>query len=362
MNKKKYRVVHCGTGPTGIPGLRGIVNHPDLELIGHLVFDPVKDDMDSGQLGKLGRDIGIKATRDVDALIALKPDYFCYLGDGVGQLQNSLSIICRFLEAGVNVGTAALFGTLNWKVAPAELREPIEKACIRGNSSYYFSGIDPGFASPWLAVAMLQSADEVSEIRMQELSDYAIYPVEWVMREVFGFGKPRDFKCALSDGSHIARTWTATVNAVANRMGIVLEDRRVFFENCTYDKAHNTFWGQVDANTVAAVRFGIEGIYKGKPFIVLEHINRTTDNAAPHWPKPQFEPGKELHHQWTVLIKGNPDLACRIDTGLTRDREDAGLAATAMTIVNAARSVIEQPPGIIDAMDLPLYTTRSIVV
>lgn len=362
MATKRYRVVHCGTGPTGITGLRGIVNHPDLDLVGHLVFDPAKEGQDSGTLGKLGRELGIKATRDIDALIALKPDFLCYLGDGVGHFQNSLAVVCRFLEAGINVGTPSLFGTFNARVAPSELREPIEAACARGKSSYYFNGIDPGFASPWLAVAMLQNADEVSEIRMQELANYAIYPVEWIMREIFGFGKSKDFKCALADGSHIRRTWTATVNAVADRMGIKLEELRPFFENCTYEKTHETMWGTVEAGTVAAVRFGLEGIYKGKPFIILEHINRSSPEAASHWPSPQLQKGKELQHQYCVLIKGNPDLACRIDTGFTREREDAGLAATAMLVVNAVPRIVEHAPGMVDPMDLPLFTTRNIVI
>ena len=42
MTERKYRVVHCGTGATGAFGVRGIVHRADLELVGHLVFDPAK--------------------------------------------------------------------------------------------------------------------------------------------------------------------------------------------------------------------------------------------------------------------------------------------------------------------------------
>jgi 4-hydroxy-tetrahydrodipicolinate reductase len=166
----------------------------------------------------------------------------------------------------------------------------------------------------------------------------------------------------LSDGSHIRRAWSGTVHAVADRMGIKLEELRVFFDTATHDKTHQTLWGPVEAGTVAAVRFGIEGIYKGKPFIILEHINRSTLEAAPHWPKMVVDEGASTQHQYTVLIKGNPDLSCRMDFGFTREKADAGLVVTAMLVVNAAPSVVEHAPGIIDEMDLPLYTGKNIVV
>ncbi|MBB3940461.1 hypothetical protein GGR39_002118 [Novosphingobium fluoreni] len=362
MAGRKYRVVHCGTGPTGRLGLIGIDNHPDLDLVGHLVFDPAKVGQDSGDICRMDRKLGVLATDDQDALIALKPDMLVFLGDGIGHLKESVDTICKFLSAGINVGTAALYALTNPRVGPPEYREAIEKACEEGQSSYYFSGIDPGFASPWLAVAMLKNCDEVSEVRMQELADYGKYPVEWIMREVYGFGQPKDYKCLLSEGTHAMTTWQGTVTAVADRMGIELERLEAFYYSETHDVGHQTLWGPVDAGTVAAVRFGVEGYYKGKPFIVLEHVNRTTPAAAPHWPQPKIDQEKGLDHQYTVLISGDPGFEIRWDIGRTRSDEDAGLVATAMLIVNAVPIVTEHAPGWINEMDLPLYTARNIKV
>lgn len=363
MNRKKYSVVHCGTGATGVFGIRGIANHPDLELVGHLVFNSDKEGRDSGELGRIGRTLNVNATRDIDALIALKPDCLCYFGDGLGQLQSSMSVICRFLEAGVNVSTASLFDLSYPASAPVEQRKPVEEACVRGSSSFYNSGYDPGTAVPWMPAALLKMADKVSEIRMQEISNYAVYNVEWVMRDVYGFGKPADYKSALADGSVFKKSFSGSVNAVARRMGIELEDWRVFFENCTYDKTHETSWGTVEAGTVAAVRFGVEGIYRGMPFIILEHVNRSTLDAAPHWPRPRWEEGSKMQHQHVGIIKGEPHLECRIDSGIpTSDGADGGLLATAMTIVNAVPTVVEHAPGLIDEMDLPLYAGRNVSV
>ena len=46
----KKRIVHCGTGNIGADGLRGILQHPDLELVGHYVWSESKAGRDSGEL------------------------------------------------------------------------------------------------------------------------------------------------------------------------------------------------------------------------------------------------------------------------------------------------------------------------
>lgn len=360
MTGRRYRVVHCGTGVTGRLALTGIVHHPDLELVGHLVFDPAKEGRDSGELIGLGTRLGVVATRDIDVLIGLEPDFLCYFGDGF-RSQDSLAVICGFLEAGVNVGTPSVIATSHAPTAPSGVMDPIREACMTGGSSYYFSGSDPGFFSPTLAVALLKTAAEVTEVRMQEIANYAFYDVERVMRDVYGFGRPKGYRTPLTSGALIRAGWSGTVNAVAERMGIELEELRPFYESDTYDKTHETLWGVVEAGTVAAVRFGLEGIYQDRPVIVVEHVTRTTLDAAPQWPKAKGGEIEKLRHEYTVLIKGDPDMDCRVALGETRAHEDASLVATAMLIVNAVPSVTEHPAGIVNEMDLPLYSTRNIV-
>ena len=56
------RVVHWGTGPTGIEALRGILDHPELELVGLYVARPERAGRDAGSfVGK--PDTGIVATK-----------------------------------------------------------------------------------------------------------------------------------------------------------------------------------------------------------------------------------------------------------------------------------------------------------
>ena len=44
-----YRVLHCGTGNAGALALRGVIAHPDLELVGVLAYSPDKIGRDAGE-------------------------------------------------------------------------------------------------------------------------------------------------------------------------------------------------------------------------------------------------------------------------------------------------------------------------
>ena len=61
------------TGGIGKLAIRAIDRRPDLELVGVWVHGEAKDGVDAGVLAGIDP-IGVAATRDVDALLALAPD------------------------------------------------------------------------------------------------------------------------------------------------------------------------------------------------------------------------------------------------------------------------------------------------
>jgi len=72
-----YRVIQWSTGNVGIASLRCIIGHPDLELVGLWVHSPEKVGRDAGELAGLDP-VGVTATNDIDALLALGADCVCY--------------------------------------------------------------------------------------------------------------------------------------------------------------------------------------------------------------------------------------------------------------------------------------------
>src|SRR3954447_7780846 len=101
--RMSLRVVQWTTGNVGQRSVRAVVAHPDLELVGCYAWSADKVGRDAGELAGIDP-VGVVATDDVDALLALKPD--CVLYNPMWQDPDELVSV---LEAGVNVVSTAAF-------------------------------------------------------------------------------------------------------------------------------------------------------------------------------------------------------------------------------------------------------------
>ena len=188
-----YRVVHWGTGNAGRLALRGIINNPELELVGLYAWNPEKVGKDAGELCDLGPTTGITAIGDVDELLAIDADCFCYMGDALQDTKPSIDVMSRFLAAGRNVVTTSVLALANPATAAPEIREPLEAACKEGGTTFYCNGADPGFASDLMPITLLSLMDDVEAVRIQEIINYGFYDQVETMRVLFGFGQALDY-------------------------------------------------------------------------------------------------------------------------------------------------------------------------
>lgn len=97
MQGKRLRVVQWATGTVGRSAMRAIIEHPDLELVGVKVYSGNKAGLDAGDLCGLPP-TGIKATRDIGDILALKPDCVVYMPEST-----DMDDVCRILECGANI-------------------------------------------------------------------------------------------------------------------------------------------------------------------------------------------------------------------------------------------------------------------
>ena len=150
-----HRVVAWSTGNVGRHAIAGIDAHPDLELIGVWVSGPAKEGRDAGELAGLGRDLGVAATTDADALIALRPDCIVHTAMADHRLMEAIDDLCRFLRAGINVvSSGPVFLQYPDGVMPDEMIAPIRDAANVGGATLFVNGIDPGFANDALPLAL----------------------------------------------------------------------------------------------------------------------------------------------------------------------------------------------------------------
>lgn len=344
-----YQVVHCGTGNIGAVALRRIIDHPELELIGHFVSSPAKAGRDSGELVGLGP-IGIIATADWADLIDLGADCLTYFGNSIGREQEAIADLVPFLERGTNVVTFSGFAIAHPATAPAALREPIAAACAAGHSSCYFTGIDPGWATTDLAIAALATAGRVDCVRVLELGWWGGYTAEFVCREYFGFGKEPGFQPILVTGGFIEQMWAPTLHQLAEVLGVEVEEFRVIYETDSLDHDVETGFGTVAAGTASVVHFELQALSGGRPVAVVEHVDCVARNVGAQWKQP-FGP-KDMSYR--IEIEGEPSYTVEMNFGA------GGEILTAMPAINCIPAVCAAPPGLLGPLDVPRYWSKNV--
>jgi len=298
------RVVIWGTGFVGKMVIAEIVKHPEFELVGVGVSNPEKVGRDVGDICGLSEPIGIAATDDVDALIALQPDALVHYGPTAAHADVNIALMTRFLRAGIDVCSTAMTPWVwpTMHLNPPQWIQPITEACELGESSCFTTGIDPGFANDLFPMTLMGLCSEVPMI--------------------------------------------------AHAAGIMLDEITTTWDKWITPDERKTAKGIIPAGNVAAVRFTINGVYQGQTRIQLEHVNRIGLDAAPDWPAGTKD------DVYRVDIEGTPSIsqetAFRFTDGSGRDAAAAGCLATGMRALNAVSAVNELSPGWVTPLDLPL--------
>ncbi|SPM30554.1 dihydrodipicolinate reductase [Mycobacterium terramassiliense] len=342
------KVIQFSTGNVGEHALRALIGRPDLELVGLHAHGADKIGRDAADLCGLSDPTGVIATDDLDALLELGADCVVYTSQAETRPKEAVNELARFLRSGVNVvGTS-----LVWMVAPqyadAWLRDPLEQACRSGDSTLYINGIDPGFSGDTLVHAALSLSTRASTVTVQEIFDYGSYDDAEFTGASFGFGTAPDHTPIMFAPGVLTSLWGGQVRTLADNLGIELDEVRERHEKWVTPRPIDCTMMAVDSGRVAAVRFGVEGITRGKIVITMEHINRLTDAAAPDWPyPPERRPG--VHR---VVVDGDPGVEINTHVGLGIDHNQGGVIATAARAVNAIDVACRAPAGILAAHDL----------
>jgi 2,4-diaminopentanoate dehydrogenase len=355
---KTYRVVAWSTGNVGRHAIAGIDARPDLELVGLWVSNPDKVGRDAGELAGLDRTLGVAATDDVEALLALEPDVVVHTAMADHRLMEAIADMERILRAGVNVvSSGPVFLQYPYGVVDDSMIEPIQAAAREGGVSLFVNGVDPGFANDALPLVLSGVCERIEEVRVAEVLNYATYNQPMVIFDIMGFGRPIDDVPMILQPGVMTMAWGSVVRQLAAGLEVELDSLEEWYERLPATETFEVDSGTIEKGTAAALHFELRGMRNGKAVIVLEHVTRLHDDLAPEWPQPAG------HGCYRVTITGEPTYTLDLQLlGTDGDHNTAGLKATAMRLINAIPAVVEGAPGLLTALDLPPVYGRGLVV
>jgi len=346
---KRLRVIQWATGGVGRAAIQGILSHPELELVGCWVHGAEKAGRDVGEICGIGP-VGVVATNDVDALVAMDADCVMY-----APIVADKSLVIRLLESGKNVVTP-----LNWFYPDREKTADLEAAARKGGVTLHGTGIHPGGITERFPLMVSALARNVTHVRAEEFSDIRTYGAPQVVGELMLFGKTPEQAAKSPMIGLMGGGFLQSIAMVGDALGFVLDaERRTRHEIAVATKPIDSPIGPIAPGHVAAQRFTWQGTVKGVPVITVRtNWFMGEEHLDPAW---SFGPDGE---RFEVEVTGDPSSKLTfhgwhpesIAAGLARN---PGIVATAIHGVSAIPYVCRAEPGIRSYLDLPLVTGRA---
>jgi hypothetical protein len=337
-----FRVVQWTTGKTGTEAVRGIVDHPALELVGCYAYSAEKVGQDVGALCGLAP-LGIDSTDDVDELLALAPDCVSYM-----PYRPDFDHVTRILESGVNIVTTMY--RLAGNGYGDDVLEAIEGAAQRGQSSLYATGVYPGHAPNvgLAASAMCRRIDRISVLESLDIRGYRneqMFRAMGIDREV---GDPEvDELMAYSCGS-----FRDQIAVMAHELDVDLDEIRLEPEYATANETTDFGFMTVQKGRIAGFKGSVSGMVGERRVVQCQFVWKMGSDITPDWP---------VADGYVIEIDGDPSVRCRLEPlHVTADPHVGahfdGATTTAMPAVNAIPKVCAAAPGIVNRVGLPLVT------
>ena len=349
-NNASYRVVQWTTGNVGKSSVAAIAANPLLELVGCYAWSTDKSGKDVGELAGI-EPLGITATNDVDALLALKPDVVVY-----NPMWINVDELVRILEAGINVVATASFITGHNQ---GEGRDRIADAAARGGATMFGSGISPGYVNQ-LAIVAAGICDRVDKITVNEAADTTFYDSPETEKPV-GFGRPIDDPELPAMTAHGTGVFGEAVRMIGDALGIEFDEVRCDAEYAKTTADLDLGSWTIPAGGVAGVFVSWKGIVSGVTRVELTLRWRKGQTLEPDWQIDQ--------DGWVIEVAGRPTVTMKVGFLPPPDFEATtleefmvlGHIMTAMPPINAIPAVVAAAPGIATYTDLPMILPNGVI-
>jgi 4-hydroxy-tetrahydrodipicolinate reductase len=345
------RVFQVATGNVGTEMIKRISCHPDLELVGLHCYTADKIGRDAGEIIGIGP-VGVTATGTVEEIIAAHPDVLTFHGVFPDE-----DLYVRVLEAGINVVTTADWITgwhrdTNHPHHSGKLvSQLLAEACARGGSTFYGTGMNPG-VNQILGVVCSADVAEIENVTTIESVDVSCHHSADTWKEV-GYGLPVDDPDLPDMLERYTRVFTDGVLMMADCFDLTLDEVTFSYElgACTRDV--DLGWYQLPKGSLGASYIKYRGLVGGVPKIETHLEWQMTPHTDPHW---------DIKGCYITQITGDPQVYNKhmifpkpgVDLSNPESFASIGMTVTGLPALNAIRSVVAAPPGLLTSADLPL--------
>jgi len=343
------RVVQWATGSVGVAAINGVLEHPELELVGCWVHSKAKAGKDVGEI--IGAaPLGVVTTDSIDDILALEADAVIY-----APLLPNLDEVTALLRSGKNV-----VSPVGWFYPGESEAAPLEAAARHGNVTLHGAGIGPGAATELFPLLLSVMSTGVTFVRAEEFSDLRTYGAPDVLRHVMGFGGTPDSALSGPMQKLLNGGFFQSVRLIVDRLGFAADRKiRTSQEIAVATASIDSPIGVIAPAQVAGRRFHWDAMV-GEDMVVRITVNwlMGEENLDPAW---SFGPAGE---RYEMEVRGNPDTFVTVKGWQPETVEEGlqsnpGVVATAAHCVNAIPATCAAEPGIATFFDLPLLTGRA---
>lgn len=351
----RYRVAVWGPGTLGGGCIRQVLRRPELELASVFAYTPEKNGVDAGVALGLAR-CGAKMTADRREFFASRADVALYCARDMDDAA-CLADMLELLQAGFNVITPQAFHTFVDR--GLYIRRSLESACAEGRSTFFATGISPGFVVERLMTTLTGVTNEIDSIVIDEVFNAELLGPEFLT--AYGFGLDPESAERRTWGSredphppHAARYLGEQIPLAAEALGIEID--RVERQS-SYDLAESDIdlkAGRVRAGTVARACHAWIGYVGAQPFVTYRCWWFVTHAMRP----------SGMTEDFVVSIEGRPSLRLGLDITASLgsrkrrypdDPTTAGYYATLAPMILAIPEVVRHPSGIMRTPTPPLH-------
>ena len=335
--RRKDSVVQWATGNIGTKSLRGVIEHPAMELVGVYVYGG----------DKVGREVdgtGIVATNSVDDIIGLGADCILYMPRAC-----DFDEVCRLLASGANIVTTR--GEFHRPASlDPEVRARVEAACQQGKASIHSTGSSPGFITEAVPLVLTSIQRRLDLLTIEESADMSRRNSPELIFDLMGFGRP---PAAIGEGrlQHGLHSFGPSLQLLAESLSMPLDGIKA--GGAVAVAAHDVeiAAGRIEAGTVAAQRTTVTGVRGGRPLVQFHATWYCASDLDPAW---EVRPTG-----WRVTVDGDAPLAVELPFPFPlEEMAERSPGYTANRAVNAVPYVITAAPGIRTSVDLPQIIAR----